>query len=52
MMQQIEAQNDTDANGNPTGGAGPLGRGIGRTEPNAARTAAREKREVEGTHVP
>ena len=109
MMQEIEARNDIDDNGNPTGGYvkatgfsinwqnGPLGRGVGRQEANGAfvegvveaarqriafyqsasggkfackenasalvclerallhlnaRTQAREKREVEGTHVP
>lgn len=48
MMQQIEAKNDTDANGNPTGGYvnatglsinwqnGPLGRDAARKEPNGA----------------
>lgn len=109
MMQEIEAKNDTDANGNPAGGYvkatgfsinwqnGPLGRGTDRQEPNGAfvegvieaarqridfyqkasggkfacrenalaitkleealhwlnaRTQAREKRAVEGTHAP
>lgn len=48
MMQEIEAKNDTDENGNPTGGYvkatgfsinwqnGPLGRGSERHEPNGA----------------
>lgn len=48
MMQAIEAQNDVDANGNPTGGYvkatgfsinwqnGPLGRDAERQEPNGA----------------
>lgn len=108
-MQEIEAKNDVDANGNPSGGYvkatgfsinwqnGPLGRGSERIEPNGAfvesvidaarqriafyqtasggrfacrenacaitkleealhwlnaRTQAREKRAVEGTHTP
>lgn len=48
MRQQIDSVNELDNNGNPTGGyvegtgirinwqAGPLGRGIGRVDPNGA----------------
>lgn len=48
MMQEIEAKNDVDADGNPAGGyakatgfsinwqSGPLGRGANRQEPNGA----------------
>lgn len=48
MLGKFEANNDVDANGNPTGGVvsgvglsiswqdGPLGRGLNRKEPNGA----------------